>query len=51
MYIVQRALTFVRGFLLSYGPTKIKKALWDKEFLATNGTLLTIQLATVSTRI
>ena len=32
MYIVQRALTFVRGFLLSYGPTKIKKALWDKEF-------------------
>ena len=32
MYIVQRALTFTRGFLLSYGPTKIKKALWDKEF-------------------
>ena len=32
MYIVQRALTFARGFLLSYGPTKIKKALWDKEF-------------------
>ncbi len=32
MYIVQRTLTFARGFLLSYGPTKIKKALWDKEF-------------------
>jgi SAM-dependent methyltransferase len=32
MYIVQRTLTFVRGFLLSYGPTKVKKALWDKEF-------------------
>ncbi len=32
MYIVERTLTFVRGFLLSYGPTKIKKALWDKEF-------------------
>jgi SAM-dependent methyltransferase len=32
MYIVRRTLTFVRGFLLSYGPTKIKKALWDKEF-------------------
>lgn len=32
MYIVQRTLTFVRGFLLSYGPTKWKKALWDKEF-------------------
>jgi SAM-dependent methyltransferase len=32
MYIVQRTLTFVRGFLMSYGPTNIKKVLWDKEF-------------------
>jgi len=32
MYIVQRTLTFARGFLLSYGPTRFKKALWDKEF-------------------
>jgi SAM-dependent methyltransferase len=32
MHIVQRTLTFVRGFLLSYGPTSIKKHLWDKEF-------------------
>lgn len=32
MYIVQRAFTFARGFLLSYGPTKVKRALWDKEF-------------------
>jgi SAM-dependent methyltransferase len=32
MYIVERALTFARGFLLSYGPTKFKKAMWDKEF-------------------
>lgn len=32
MYIVQRTLTFARGFLLSYGPTGIKKAIWDKEF-------------------
>lgn len=32
MYLVQRAITFARGFLLSYGPTKFKKALWDKEF-------------------
>jgi len=32
MFIVQRALVFVRGFLLSYGPMKIKKAFWNKEF-------------------
>jgi SAM-dependent methyltransferase len=32
MYIVQRAFTFARGFLLSYGPTNFKKAVWNKEF-------------------
>jgi SAM-dependent methyltransferase len=32
MYIVERTLTFARGFLLSYGPSGIKKRLWDKEF-------------------
>jgi len=32
MYIVRRTLTFARGFLLSYGPTRVKKAVWDKEF-------------------
>jgi SAM-dependent methyltransferase len=32
MYIVQRALTFARGFLMSYGPTSIKKRIWDKDF-------------------
>lgn len=32
MYIVQRTLTFARGFLLSYGPTAFKRALWNKEF-------------------
>jgi SAM-dependent methyltransferase len=32
MYIMQRTLTFARGFLLSYGPTKIKKTVWNKEF-------------------
>ncbi len=32
MYIVQRTLTFARGFLLSYGPMAIKKAVWNKEF-------------------
>jgi SAM-dependent methyltransferase len=32
MYIVQRTLTFVRGFLTSYGPTSIKKKMWDKDF-------------------
>ena len=32
MYIVRRSLTFARGFLLSYGPTSWKKAVWNKEF-------------------
>jgi SAM-dependent methyltransferase len=32
MYIMQRTLTFARGFLLSYGPTSVKKAFWNKEF-------------------
>jgi len=32
MYIVRRTLTFVRGFLLSYGPTNAKKAVWNREF-------------------
>jgi SAM-dependent methyltransferase len=32
MYMVNRSLKFVRGALLSYGPTKIKKLFWDKEF-------------------
>jgi SAM-dependent methyltransferase len=32
MYIVDRTLTFVRGFIMSYGPSGIKKKLWDKEF-------------------
>jgi SAM-dependent methyltransferase len=35
MYIVNRALTFARGFILSYGPSIIKKQLWDKEFSGT----------------
>jgi SAM-dependent methyltransferase len=32
MYIVNRTLTFVRGAIMSYGPTAVKKRLWDKEF-------------------
>ncbi len=32
MYIVDRTVTFVRGFIMSYGPTGLKKRLWDKEF-------------------
>ena len=35
MYIVDRTLTFVRGFIMSYGPSGIKKKLWDKEFSST----------------
>ena len=32
MYIVERTARFVRGFLLSYGPSNIKKKFWDKEY-------------------
>lgn len=32
MYIVDRTVAFVRGFIMSYGPTGIKKRLWDKDF-------------------
>ena len=32
MYIADRTVRFVRGFLMSYGPSKIKKLVWDKEF-------------------
>jgi SAM-dependent methyltransferase len=32
MYIVDRTVRFVRGFLLSYGPTNFKRAVWDREY-------------------
>ena len=32
MFIVERGLKFVRGFLLSYGPSMIKKFFWDSEY-------------------
>jgi SAM-dependent methyltransferase len=32
MYIVDRSLRFVRGFLLSYGPSNLKRRFWDKEY-------------------
>ena len=35
MYIVDRTLRFTRGFVLSYGPSSIKKRLWDREFSGT----------------
>src|SRR5271166_4722817 len=35
MYIVDRTLTFARGFIASYGPSSIKKRIWDKEFSGT----------------
>ena len=35
MYIAQRALSFMQGFLKSYGPSHIKKVLWDREFSGT----------------
>jgi SAM-dependent methyltransferase len=35
MYIVDRTLTFARGFITSYGPSGIKKRIWDAEFSGT----------------
>jgi SAM-dependent methyltransferase len=35
MYIVERTLRFTRGFILSYGPSGIKKRFWDREFSGT----------------
>lgn len=32
MYLIERTLKFTRGFLLSYGPTPIKKVFWEQEF-------------------
>jgi 2-polyprenyl-6-hydroxyphenyl methylase/3-demethylubiquinone-9 3-methyltransferase len=32
MYIVDRTARFVRGFLLSYGPSNVKKRFWNKEY-------------------
>jgi 2-polyprenyl-3-methyl-5-hydroxy-6-metoxy-1,4-benzoquinol methylase len=32
MYIVERTAQFVRGFLLSYGPSSVKRRFWDKEY-------------------
>jgi SAM-dependent methyltransferase len=35
MHIVDRTLTFARGFIASYGTSGIKKRLWDKEYSGT----------------
>ena len=32
MHIVERTKIFVQGFLASYGPSRIKKRIWDKDF-------------------
>jgi SAM-dependent methyltransferase len=32
MYITQRTATIVRGIVKRYGPSKMKRALWDEEF-------------------
>jgi SAM-dependent methyltransferase len=32
MYIVDRSLRFIRGALLSYGPSFLKKSIWDQEY-------------------
>lgn len=36
MYITERVQTLMRGFMKSYGPTRIKKRLWDEEFSGTH---------------
>ena len=35
MYIGQRALNLIHAFLKSYGPSNIKRMLWDKEYAGT----------------
>ncbi len=32
MYIWNRTIRFIRGFLMSYGPSSLKKVFWDQEF-------------------
>jgi len=32
MYLIDRTIQFTRGFLLSYGPTPVKKMFWDREY-------------------
>ena len=32
MYFVERSLRFMRGALASYGPSAIKKTIWDREY-------------------
>src|SRR5215468_10818732 len=32
MYIVERTTNLVRGFLLTYGPSTIKRQIWDREY-------------------
>ena len=32
MYVIERSLKFTRGFLLTYGPTSLKRVFWDREF-------------------
>ena len=34
MYVVERSLRFMRGALLSYGPSPLKKLFWDSEYLS-----------------
>lgn len=35
-YMAQRALTYMRGFLKRYGPSKMKMSLWNSEFSGTH---------------
>jgi SAM-dependent methyltransferase len=35
MYAVERSLKFIRGALLAYGPTFLKKSFWDQEYATT----------------
>ena len=35
MYVVERSLRFIRGALMAYGPTFLKKSFWDQEYSTT----------------
>lgn len=35
MYVIDRSLRFIRGALMAYGPTFLKKSFWDQEYSTT----------------
>ncbi|MFZ0962477.1 MAG: class I SAM-dependent methyltransferase [Terriglobia bacterium] len=35
MYVIERTLSFIRGALMAYGPTSLKKSFWNQEYSTT----------------